>query len=134
MRVPALVNALLSAEDGLRYFPNSCRRADIARVYPQAIDAGVNGQQGQFVVEVDIGDEGDPDFATNLRQGAGGGLVDDGEPDDIDAVRLKFMNLRHRGLDVAGVGLGHRLDAEGGAAAHGNGADVDLPRDTAHDG
>ena len=102
-------------------------RADVAGIEPQAVDARVEGGQGQPVVEVDVGDERDPALPADLPEGGGRGPVRDGQPDDLRPGLLQPADLRRRRPDVPGVGLGHGLDDDGGAAAdddaaHGDGA------------
>ncbi len=89
------------------------------------MDAGLDGGEGEAVVEVDVGDEGDGGAADDIGQGGGGFLVGNGEADDLGAGLGELRDLVERGLRVGGVGVGHRLDDDGSVAADLNVADVD---------
>ncbi len=89
------------------------------------MDAGPDGGEGEAVVEVDVGDEGHGGAAHDLRQGGGGRLVGYGDADDLGAEAGQLGDLFEGGLRVGGVGVGHRLDDDGGVAADLDIADVD---------
>ena len=88
------------------------------------------GQQPMAVV-VEVADQRDVvaqqvQPLADGRDGAGGLVVVDGDPHDLGAGARQLDHLRGRGGDVGGVGVGHRLDDDGRAAA-----DDDLPTRTA---
>ena len=98
--------------------------ADVAGVQPQAVNAAVEGLEGKLVVEVDVGHDGDVDLALDPSQRLGRLHVGDGAPDYLAPLLLQPTYLGDRGRDVAGVGLGHRLDSHGRIAADLHVADV----------
>src|SRR5205807_8609786 len=110
--------ALRFAGDGA----HSIRGPDVAGVEAQLVDPGFQGAQRQTVVEVDVRDQGQPDPGLDPAEGCGGRLVRHGDADDLAPGRLEGLDLRDGGLDIAGVGGGHRLDGDRRPAA-----DLDLP-------
>ena len=92
--------------------------ADVTRVQAKPVHPLLEGDQRKLVVEVDVGHERDPDLPPDLAELLGG--LPDGHraPDDVAARRLERPDLEQRRLDVARVGLGHRLHRDRRAAAH----------------
>ena len=101
--------------------------ADVARVEAQARHPGLHGGQGQLVLEVDVGDEGDGRAGDDLGQPLGRLLLVAGAAHDVGPRRRQGVDLGQGPVDVGRLGGGHRLDGDGRVAAHGHGADVDLP-------
>ena len=101
--------------------------ADVARVQPHAVRAGVERLERERVVEVDVGDDRDRRLAHDRPQRLGVLLARDGDPDEVGAGVGDAADLVHRGLQVGGLRLGHRLDGDRRAAPDGDAADVDLP-------
>ena len=92
--------------------------ADVARVDAEAVDARLGGGDGETPVEMDVRDERDAWRAeADPAKRLGRGLVGDGEAHDVAAEGHAAADLRDRRLDVARVGVAHRLDGHGGAAA-----------------
>ena len=61
----------------------------------------------------------------DLRHGGGGLVAVDGDAHDLRAGAGERRDLRHRRVDVGGVGVGHRLDDDRRAAADHHGPDAD---------
>ena len=66
------------------------------------------------------------DWATIVLQRLGVLLARDGDPDDVGPRLRDPVDLSHRGGEIGGLGLGHRLHGDGRAAADGHVTDVDL--------
>jgi hypothetical protein len=101
------------------------RAADVARIEPQAVDARIDGGQGQAMIEMDVGDERDAGAAPDRGQGGRGSPVRDGQPDDLGPGPGQAADLRDGRPHIPGVGLGHGLDDDGRAGADGHAADLD---------
>ena len=67
------------------------------------------------------------DSRTIVSQRLGVLLARDGDADEVGAGVGDAADLVHRGLQVGGLRLGHRLDGDRRAAPDGDAADVDLP-------
>jgi hypothetical protein len=64
------------------------RGADVAGIQPQLVDAGFERHQGEFVVEVNVGDERNVRHAlANLFERDRGIVVRNSQPDDLAAAR-----------------------------------------------
>ncbi len=81
------------------------------------MEAALDRFEGEPVVEVDVGDERHGRLRDDLRYGGGGGLVGHGDPHDLAAELRQLVNLADGAGDIGGVGVRHRLDANGGVAA-----------------
>src|SRR5690606_7889043 len=66
---------------------------DIARVEAQAVNAGVEGLEGEGVLEVNVGDERDGRVRDDVGQGRGGLAVRDGDTDDLAADVGELLDL-----------------------------------------
>ena len=100
---------------------------DVAGIDAQAGRPRLGRFDGTAVMEMDIGDDGHCHLADDLRQGPARFLVGAGNADDIDARLFQFADLGDGPLDIGGRGIGHGLDGNQRIAAHGHGADADLP-------
>src|SRR5213592_3752612 len=91
--------------------------ADLSGVEAQAVDALLERDERQLVVEVDVGHEGNADLPLDLAELLG--RLADGHraPHDVAAGRFERPDLEQRRLDVARVGLRHRLHGERRVAA-----------------
>ena len=102
--------------------------ADVSRVDPHLVGAGVDAGDRQPVIEMDVGDERQRHARANFCKRGHRIVAGDGHPDDLAPGALERPDLTHRGADVVGVGLGHRLDAHRRAAAEGQRPDPDRAR------
>ena len=100
--------------------------ADVARVQPHAVRAGVERLERERVVEVDVGDHRDRRLAHDRLQRLDVLLARHRDADDVGAGLGDAMDLVHRRLQVGGLGLRHRLHGDRRTAADRHGADVDL--------
>ena len=91
--------------------------AQVAGVEAQAVHAAPGALQGQLVVEVNVGDEGNVNSLLDFGHCLGCCQVRHGGADDVAAHLFQFVNLADGGLHIAGVGLGHRLDGDFSPAA-----------------
>ena len=103
------------------------RPADVARVDPHAVRAGVDRLDRERVVEVDVGDHRDRRLGDDRPQRVDVLLARHGDAHDVRARLGHAPDLVHRGLQVGRLGLRHRLHGDGRAAADRDAADVDLP-------
>ncbi len=76
------------------------------------MNAGVEGLEGERVLEVNVGDERDRRVRDDVGQGRGGLAVRDGDTDDLAADVGELLDLGEGGFRVAGVSGRHRLDAD----------------------
>src|SRR5206468_3338385 len=102
--------------------------ADVSGVEAQAVDALLQRDERQLVVEVDVRHERDADLPLDLAELLGGLADGHRTPDDVAAGRLERPDLEQRRLDVARVGLRHRLHGERRVAADFDIAQPALPR------
>src|SRR4030095_7222993 len=102
--------------------------ADVPGVQPQAIHTLLERDEGELVVEVNIGDQRDPDLPLDLAELLGGLADRHRAPYDVAARRLERPDLEERRLHVARVGLGHRLHGDRRFAADLDSAQLDLSR------
>ena len=54
-----------------------------------------------------VGHERNADGFADRLQRAGGGLVRNGDPDDVAPAEFELPDLGDRGRDIARIGLGH---------------------------
>ncbi len=89
------------------------------------------------VVEV-ADDRGIPalfgDTFDDVGDGFGGFVVVDGDADHLGACAGEGGDLLDGGLDVGGVGIGHRLDDDGDGGADADASDIDCGGRAALDG
>ena len=86
----------------------------------QAIGAVSGRSDGQAVVEVDIRHQRDVDRRFDSGDGLCRRFVRNRHPNDFAARIGQAPNLPDGGIDIVGFCVGHGLDADGGAASHGN--------------
>src|SRR5712691_1389933 len=101
---------------------------DVAGIQSEPVHPLLEGDQGELVVEVDVGDERDADLALDLAELLGGLANGHRATHDLAAGRFQRPDLQERRLDVARVGLRHRLYGDGGVAAHLELAQLDRSR------
>lgn len=97
-----------SAGDGL----DAVRAADVARVDAQFSDAVAEGGEGEAVIEVDVGDQGEGRGGDDFGEGVRSGGVGDSHADDVTAEVSELADLGEGGGDIARVGGSHRLDGD----------------------
>ena len=100
----------------------------VARVQAEAVHTALQRLEGKLVVEVDVGDDGDVGLALDLRKSKGRVHVRHGAPRDLTARLLHLADLENGRLDVARVGLCHRLHDDGCVSADLYASDFDLLR------
>ena len=98
--------------------PYLLRVADVAGVEAQAVYPGLEGGQGQTVIEVDVGDDGNGAGAQDLGQGGRRFPVGHGHPYQLASQLGQLPDLAQGGGRVGRVGAGHGLDDDGGIASH----------------
>ena len=125
-RVHADADRDMALAAGLGHGPDVFLAADVAGVDADLVDAACRRLERQTIVEMDIADQRDMDAFLDGADGLGRAHVGDRHAHDVAARLLKGKDLADRGLYVPGLGVAHRLDAYGCAAAHGDGADGDL--------
>jgi len=91
--------------------------ADVAGVDAQLGGAGFGGFDGKPPIVVDVGDDRQGAGRDYVGEGRGGGVIGDRDADDVGPGGGHAADLVHRRGDVAGVGLGHRLDGDATGAA-----------------
>ena len=109
-------------------FLHERRAADVAGVEPEAVHPLLERDQRELVVEMDVRDERDPDLALDLAEFLRRLAHRHRAADDVAAGRLERPDLEQRRLDVAGVGLRHRLHRDRRVTAHLQLAEPDLRR------
>ncbi len=67
-------------------------------------------------------------LVADMRHGGCALVAIDGDADDLGAGAPQLRHLAHGRLDIGGVGIGHRLDDDRGAAAHHHATDIDADR------
>ena len=101
--------------------------ADVARVEAHAVRAGVEGLEGERVVEVDVGDHRDRRLLHDPLERLDVVVARHRAAHDVPAGLRDRADLPHGGVVVGGLRLGHRLDRHRRAAADGHASDPDLP-------
>ena len=99
--------------------------AEVAGIDAQPVNAAFQRGQGEMVIEVDVGDDGDRGVGGDAGEGFRRLHIGNGEADDLAPGQSQAFDLGAGGRDVTGVGLGHGLDRDGGPAADGNVAQAD---------
>ena len=108
--------------------------ADVARIDAQAVGTVLGHFQGDAVVEVDVGDDGNAGLLLDELEGFRrfhGGYRD---PDYVSTDPLDPLDLLDGGGDIRGLGVGHGLHRDGGIAPNRHVADHDLPGLTTNNG
>jgi len=100
--------------------------ADVARVETQAVHACFERSERHFVLVVNVGDDRDGRTRHDLGEAFGGLHLVAGAAHDVATGGGEGVDLLQRALHVGGLGDGHRLHADGGIAADGHLADVNL--------
>jgi len=93
----------------------------------------VFGQQ-QVAVVMEVTDHGDVHLRHDVGDGAGRRVVVDRNPHQLRAGGVEGPRLRHRGVHVRGVGVGHRLHDDRMVGADPDAGDVDGGGGAAGDG
>ena len=109
---------------GLDHFAHLVGVAKVAGIEAQAVHAAGGALQGQLVMEVDIGNQGNVNLLLDLGHCLGGFHVGHRRADDFTTRLFQLVNLAHGGLHVAGVGFSHGLDGNVGATANFHTANV----------
>lgn len=127
--------------DGYQPFPGRCHHlfhlppfTDIAGIEAQAVNSPLQHLQGEFVVEVDVGNDWDGALALDGAQGLGGCHVGDGAADDFTARSRQGVDLGQGGGRIPRIGVAHGLHRAGGIAAHRYVPHPDLSRLGFHNG
>ena len=103
-------------------------RSDIARIDAQGLDAAVDGGQGQAVIEVDIGDNGDIHGLNDGGQAFGRFHIGNGKAQDFSAIRCQAAGIDDGFGHMGRVDRRHGLDRYGCIAADGDAARLDGKR------
>ena len=112
---------------GLHHQAGLGRAPQVAGVDADGVGPLLQGRQGQAVVEVDVGDQGQRALALDLPEGPGRLLIGHGQAGHFAARRGQAPDLGQGGPHVAGVGVGHGLHHHRGPAADLHRADEDGP-------
>ena len=99
--------------------------AQVARVEPQAVHAGLERGQGHLVVEVDVGHDGDGRAGDDVGQPLGRGLLVAGAAHDVGPGGGQGVDLRQGAVDVGGLRRRHGLHGDRRAVADGDAAERD---------
>ena len=102
--------------------------ADVAGVEAQALHARLEGGEGEFVLEMDVGDDRHRRARDDPSQALGGWFLVARAAHDVGARARQLVDLGERPLDVGGLGDRHRLHADRRAPADRHVTDVYLPR------
>jgi hypothetical protein len=102
---------------GLHHELRFCRAPQVAGIDADGVGPRLQGRQGQAVIEVDIGDQGQGTVAFDLPEGPDRFLVGHGQAGHFTARRGQALDLGQGGRNIGGVGVGHALDHHRGAAA-----------------
>jgi len=103
------------------------RSAEIAGIDADGLSTIFHGSHGQTVIEMDIGNKRDGDRRPNPGESRGRIKIKNGHPDQFTARLFEGVNLGDGGVNITGVGIGHRLHRNGTVAAHHQIADPYLP-------
>jgi len=108
-------------------------RADVARVDAQAGGARLGRLDPPAIMEVDVGHQGHAGLARNGAEGRRRVFIRAGDADDVGPGLLQLTDLLQRRRRVGRRRIGHRLDADRGAAADSDLAHHDLAAGAALD-
>ena len=100
------------------HLAHTLMRTDVSGIQAQLVDTSFKRHQREFVMEMNVGDERDIGYTfPDLFQCDCGVIVRHSETHDLASGARHLSNLRHRGADVSGIGLRHRLHHDRRAAA-----------------
>ena len=104
--------------------------AGVDAVFGEGAGAGGVFAEEDVAVVMEVADDGGVpalgvEGVDDVGDGFGGVVVVDGDADKLGAGAGEGGNLLDGGLDVGGVGVGHRLDDDGGFGADADASDVD---------
>ena len=105
------------------------RSADIAGIEPERVNALLDGLKRQAIVKMDVGDERHRRLCLDPADVRRRFLVGYGEAHDVAACSRERLDLANCRLCILRLRIRHGLHGDGSAAADGNCADMDLPRD-----
>ena len=102
------------------------RTTDVPRVDPHAVRACIESLEGESVIEVDVGNDGDWRVAHDDFECFNIVVTWDGAAHEVRSGLGNPTDLSHRLVKVRRLRLGHRLDCDGGSATDEYAAYVDL--------
>ena len=111
---------------GLGHLADIVRLADVAGVDADLVHARLRRCEREPVVKMNVGHDRDGRGVHDLGQGIRCGLIRHGKADDLAPGVMQPGNLLDGRARVRGVRVAHGLHRDRGAAADGNGADMDL--------
>ena len=111
---------------GPHHFPHLLIGADVARVDADFVGPFLGGPDGGLVVKVDVGHQGQRRIPADASKGPGGLFIGHGEPGHMASGLFQSVKLAEGGFHIGGFGVGHGLNAEGGAAPNGHPPHHDL--------
>ncbi len=106
---------LLGHSDDILY---SLSSPDRPWVNPYGVRSPFHGFDGQSVVEVDIGHQGECNSLPDLAESFTGHLIWDGHPHDFTSGGLQALDLGNGLIYIPSVGLGHGLHRDGGIPSY----------------
>ena len=100
--------------------------ADITRVDANLVDGMIEGGQRHLIIKMDVADERQVNALFDLAEHGGVLRLGHGDADDLAAGCFHALDFGDGGLDVVGIGRGHRLDPDRIVAADDLVADANL--------
>ncbi len=97
--------------------PDLVLSADVAGVDADLVDARLDGGEGEFIVHLDVRDDGHPDVFFQSFDGLDIFHVRDRKADELAAGGRQFSRLKDVRLDVALRRIEHGLDDDGCVSA-----------------
>ena len=92
--------------------------ADVARIDPDRVNSPLRADQRQFIIKVNIRDQGNGDLRLDFVNRFRRRRIRDGDADNLTAGVFQRVNLGYRGGHVLRSGVAHGLDSHRRAAAY----------------
>ena len=103
---------------GRRYYLlNLLGVPQIAGIQAQAIHSAAGAFQGQLIVKMDVGNQGNLNPLFDFGHRPGRFQIGNGRADNVAAGFLQLVDLADGGFNIPRIGLGHGLDGNIGPAA-----------------
>jgi hypothetical protein len=93
---------------------------EIAGIDANGVGAIFHGSNGQPVIKMDVGNQGDGNLIPDNAESPSRFFIQNGDADKVATGCLKTPYLRYGLLDIPGIGIGHGLHRDRRSSPDGN--------------